>query len=110
MENIQVFSPTELSADSFKQLLPIFFEEITIDYQLLKEAFKAKNYDQMSRLVHKMKGSTASYSAALLLNKVKLLQDTIHSKNTDKLHNLLNELEKSIKYSYDYATCHLKIK
>ena len=109
MNDIQIFSPTELSKASFQHLLPEFFEEFTADYQLLKEAFETDNNCRLKRIAHKMKGSAASYSAVLLFKKAKVLQEAVGVENTDSLQFKITELGEGITHSYDYAVYHFKI-
>jgi HPt (histidine-containing phosphotransfer) domain-containing protein len=103
MNQIQIFSPSELSKESFKELLPDFFEEFNTDYKLLNEAFESNNAKILVGLAHKMKGTAASYSAVLIFNKAKILQEAIEREDTSHLTSKINDLGIAIQKSYNYA-------
>ena len=103
MNNIQIFSPSEIGAVSFKQLLPKFFDGLSHDLEALSEAFKKKNREDIWNISHKIKGSAATYSAVLLFNKAKAMQEATYFESWDVLNVKLNELSDGITISRKYA-------
>lgn len=105
-----VFTDTELTVDSYKALLPSFFEEIIADFEGLKAAFETNDPKGMKELAHKIKGTAASYSARLIHEKARLLQMELDSEHKTKLKNLVEALGVAIARSYEYARVEFGIK
>lgn len=112
MEDVVIFLPGELSETSFRQLLPDFFEEIKEDFGLLKCAAKENNLEEMLGLVHKIKGSAASYAATHMLEKAIILEQKMGDTNTlnaIEFNEQIHDMGESIEKSYEYAKVHFKI-
>ena len=103
MEEVEIFTPTELKAESYKKLLSDFFKEVSDDLELLNAALKELRLEEMRRLAHKIKGTASSYSAVLLFTKAKQLEILVQDKAIIKLEIGLKELASAIERSLDYA-------
>ena len=97
------FSKTELSTESFKELLPIFFEEIFEDYSILKDEFVRGNLSEVRRFSHKIKGTASSYSAILLFSAAIELQKSLDSKRIDNLEAQIEYVGDVLNQTYDFA-------
>jgi HPt (histidine-containing phosphotransfer) domain-containing protein len=109
MTNPSIFSKTEISLESLKDLLPFFFEEIWEDFKVLKQLDTFKDIEEIRSLAHKLKGSSACYAANLMSANAKALQDYVESNNTEQTEKLINEFEKSIQITQEYAKEHFNI-
>ncbi|MFT6137528.1 MAG: HPt (histidine-containing phosphotransfer) domain-containing protein [Vicingaceae bacterium] len=103
MTNPPIFSKTEISLESFKDLLPFFFEEIREDLKVLKQLDTFKDIEEIRSLAHKLKGSSACYAANLMSASAKALQDYVESNNTEQTEKLIKEFEKAMHITHDYA-------
>ncbi len=103
MEKPVLFLKSELSAESFKELLPDFFLEVREDFSFIKTAATTKSIVEVRKKAHKIKGSAASYSAVFIAEKARILQESVDQEKYTDLNKLILELEKAIELSYQYA-------
>lgn len=103
MKNTVLFSSSELTAESFRELLPIFFEEVKDDFILLRNAFLNKNTAEALRLSHKIKGCASSYAATLINEKALSLQLALTAESATAILEVIQELEEAINRSYQFA-------
>lgn len=101
--NENIFGEIPIRLDSFKKLLPDFFEEIQDDFNLLKQHFQQKDLTQIRLIAHKIKGSAASYSALLINTAAFHIQECIDLKQNDQLKEFVDALEQSIETSLQFA-------
>lgn len=55
--------PNHLPIDVYKKLLPIFLDEINVDFKFLKNNHINNNWQEVKRLSHKINGVASSYGA-----------------------------------------------
>lgn len=110
MNDISIFTSTELSANSFKELLPEFFEELYEDFEILELSVDKEDFSEIKRLAHKIKGSAASFAAQLISEKARMLQQSVNNKEIATTRVLFSELKECIALSYEYAKEKFEIK
>lgn len=110
MEDNPYFVPCELSPELLKDLLPVFFEEVRADYEVLLQFLDQKDHHPMSQGVHKIKGTALSYGAQGIHQAAIALEEALKSNKTNELEQLINALNFSIKEAYHYAKSHLMIR
>jgi len=109
MTNSSIFSETEISLESFKDLLPFFFEEISADFKVLKQLDIFKDIEEIRSLAHKLKGSSTCYAATLMSASAKALQEYVETDNTEETEKLIKKFEKAMHITHDYAKEHFNI-
>jgi len=109
MKNSKILSKTEISLESFKKLLPFFFEEIMEDFKVLEQLDTSKDIKEIRSLAHKLKGSSACYAAILMSAKAKAILEYVESNKTEETAKLIKEFKKAIKITHEYAIEHFNI-
>jgi|GEM_PF-6114466 len=109
MKDLPVFASTELTDESFKELLPHFFKEVMDDFELLSDAFLVNNLNEVWRLAHKINGSALSYEAIRMSSKVAELQECSKINDSIKLGEQMDQLKEVIDLSYEYAKQYFQI-
>jgi len=100
-KNDRVFLPSQLSEKSFKRLLPYFIKEILFDFHRINEELTNKDYPQVRVTAHKIKGTAATYGAALIQKcaiDVQLCSDDFKEQEK-RIKALGAVIEKTIAYS-----------
>lgn len=103
MSEIPFFTSTELTKESFQELLPFFFEEMAEDSQVLKKYFLQKKYGEVRQLAHKIKGGASSYSAVAISEAARYLQEYMDAGKVEELETAILKLETSITDSLAFA-------
>lgn len=109
LNDLPLFTETELSAESYQELLPDFFKEIIADFASIKLAQKQNNLQIIRQFAHKIKGSAACYNASLISEKAKITQDSIDHSSQADLIQIIDQLGDSIIQSHEYARQNFKI-
>jgi HPt (histidine-containing phosphotransfer) domain-containing protein len=107
METSEYFGISQLSSQSFKELLPIFFNEIENDFKSLEESNKKGDELEIRQLAHKIKGTAATYSAKLIFEAAKNLQEALENNYTSDIASQIGELELAIESTNRYAKINL---
>lgn len=104
MTEEHLFEPSELPVEVIVKLFPIFFKEVTKDFQLAKSAFKENDFEELRQRIHKIKGSSMSYGTKLINEHASLIEDDIKLNHTEELYSKLEAMEKAIDLTQDYVT------
>lgn len=102
-DNKPIFNSSELTEESFKKLLPFFFEEVIKDFEKMKLAFSSKEELELKQLAHKISGSALSYSAQLISARARIIENSVNLNRVDELEVEMIRLGQSISYSHWYA-------
>lgn len=109
MNHKELFAPSELSSESYKELLPYFFEELKEDFLLITKAFEDKNFIEIKRLAHKIKGCASSYSATFIAENAWQLENTLIINSTNNLEHRIDALNEAIDLSFNFAKKQFKL-
>ncbi len=74
-----------------KDLIPLFKEETKKNIDLLKKAIEEKNFEQISTIAHKIKGSGGSYGFMKLSEIAKQIE--FSSKNEKNIEQIKKQFE-----------------
>ncbi|MBV5334967.1 MAG: response regulator, partial [Sulfuricurvum sp.] len=87
-----------LSGDQVRQLLDLFHKNMVKLLMELKENIQQSNYEEIARIAHTMKGSSANFRFEAFAHRAALLEDTA-------LHNTelfdFNEAYRVLEYEYE---------
>ncbi len=77
-----------------KDLVPIFKEETQKNLDLIKKAIEQEDFEQISMIAHKIKGSGGSYGFMRLSEIAKQIEIYAkNEKNIEKIKSLYNDLK-----------------
>lgn len=93
----------DLDEDVWQLATKIFIKNADTEIPQLQEAFNKKNYTEVKRLAHKLKGSSIAIGLEEFSNQAKKIEDKIESKNSsitiktiqnfvDSFHKIKNTL------------------
>lgn len=83
-----------------KDLIPIFKQETQKNLDLLKKSIEEKDFEQISSIAHKIKGSGGSYGFLRLSEIAKQIE--VHAKN-DKSIEKIKSLYEDLKDFFEHA-------
>jgi len=101
MINNDIFTKSELSQTAYREILPIFFNEVKEDFFLITEALKVQNNQKILTLTHKIKGSAFSYCAVAIANKAIELE--LKTMKNETIGTEVKQLGNAIEISLDFA-------
>jgi HPt (histidine-containing phosphotransfer) domain-containing protein len=100
---VSYFGSTELKKETFRKILPYFFQELEEDLILIKQAQQEKKTQAIRLIAHKIKGTSINYSAIFINEKAINIIEQIDKENLGNLQNLIAELEAAIHQSQHFA-------
>lgn len=72
----------------YNKVLLQFYEDNKINISLIKDFLDNKSYNEARDLIHKMKSSSGSIGATLLLNICNQFQNALESRNIEEIKKL----------------------
>ena len=93
-----------LNKDTVINLVNIYFENVKKDLKELKEAIKKKNFEEIKKYAHKIKGSSLNLGIDEVAEIVNYIEENAKNKKEidyksyfEKLNNFIDNLEKEVK-------------
>lgn len=84
--------PNHLPIDVYKKLLPIFLDEINVDFKFLKNSHINNNWQEVKRLSHKINGVASSYGALEIQKEAAFIENS-DEKNIDLNRKAVSRME-----------------
>lgn len=92
-----IFSDTVYVENILKPYLKDFILERFHDISNMSEALSSKNFDEVKKLAHRIKGSAGSYGFIDLGNCARLLEDLANMEDLQKIQFLSEQMEYHLK-------------
>lgn len=95
---------TSLDAETVKELLPMFFAEIDLEFKKLLESFELKDFIQIKTIAHKINGTAKSFGAYRIEQNSEEIMMHIEQKQSSSLITTIKALGihiKQLKLAYE---------